>query len=118
MYRFTISDLMIVTSLLAAVLSLCRLLPDFWTTWAVLGLWSFFLRPRRPSVFLIQVLLLILAMVWRLDFGERAHGFAGPWYAEECAVFGLIGSWWILAVSRLIACSKKSLIETNQTPTG
>jgi len=59
----------------------------------------------------MQALLLLLVMAWRLDFGERAPGFAEHCFAKEGAAFGLIRSLSILTMSRLIAYLETQSIE-------
>lgn len=94
---------MVATGSVAIVLWLCRVMPDFYTTWIVLGFSSLLLRRRRPALCFVQVIAMVVAMIWRLDFGERANSFAGPWFAEEGAVFGMLASLLLLGVSLFIS---------------
>ncbi|TWU36739.1 hypothetical protein Q31b_50210 [Novipirellula aureliae] len=94
--RFTISSVMLATTTAASAFALCRLVPAFTFTWLFLGVWVVLLFPARPNVRRLQFVCLVLAMAWRLDFGRRLFRFSSHWFAEEGAVFAVIGSVLIL----------------------
>lgn len=89
MFRFYIYNLLFLVFSIAVLCKLALMYPEFWTTWLLLGAWSVLLRRKQ---FRFQVTSMSILMLWRLDFGSRLNRFAGPWFAEEAALFGLIAS--------------------------